>query len=172
MPRIFIGIKMPEKIESLAAAWAEDKRDWPVRWVRAKNLHLTLVPPFYEDDIKMIAGRLGEIKPLKAPARLHFHTISYGLGPKDYRLIWAVGQPSPELENLKTKIEKKLNLRIERRKFLPHLTLARFRREDYNKLKIKNLNEQIGWKEEAKGFAMFESILKPEGAEYEIIRSF
>lgn len=172
MKRIFIGLKMPENIEALAARWASDKSDWPVRWLSPGNLHLTLAPPFYENDAKTMAGKLAEIKAWPRPLVLRFKNISYGPRPGEFRLIWAAGQPLPELEKLKMEIEKKLKLKAERRNFLPHLTLARFRPEVYGQFKVKNLSERIDWPAEIKTFALFESILRPGGAEYKIIRSF
>ena|SRR3989338_8500082 len=172
MPRIFIGIKMSKKIEDLATNWSSDKLNWPVRWIKPKNLHLTLIPPFYEDNIEMITDKLKTIPPLAGAIGINFHTISYGPGPGNYRLIWAVGNPSLELEKLKVELEKSLNLKSEARRFLPHLTLARFRPEDFSKLRVKILNEKINWDEEIRTFTIFKSILRPDGAEYEVIKSF
>ena len=171
MARIFIGVKMSEKIESLAARWAADKPDWPVRWIKPRNLHLTLAPPFYEADLEKIMGKLAEVKPLKAPAALRFREISYGPAG-NYRLIWATGEPAPELEKIKAEIEQVLNLKADRRNFLPHLTLARFKPEDYGKFKVKNLRERIDWSERAEFFTLFESSLTPAGAEYKILKNF
>jgi 2'-5' RNA ligase len=170
--RLFIGIKVSPKIEELAQSWQENKQDWPVRWLKPANLHLTLVPPFYQDSVEAVAGRLAQIEKPAWPVRLPFYEISYGPRPGGERLIWATARASPELENLKIEMERKLDLKSERRNFLVHLTLARFRPEDFARFKVKKLAERIDWLEEVNGFAIFESVLTPAGAEYRILKSF
>jgi len=162
---------MPEKIKNLSARWAQGKPGWPVRWIKPENLHLTLAPPFYKNDLDDIMAKLAEIEASAASAVLHFHTISYG-PPGNFRLIWAVGWPCPALAKLKAEIERKLNLKAETRDFLPHLTLARFKPEAYGKFKVKKLEERIDWLAEVESFSLFESSLTPAGAEYKILKSF
>ena len=167
--RLFIGLKISGKLPAEIFKLKNQYLKLPVRWLKPENLHLTLVPPFYEDAPEKIMEKLSEVEGLAAPVKLRFHTISYGPRPGDFRLIWAVGQEAPELEKLKRELEKKLKLKPERKNFLPHLTLARFRPENFSGFKIKNLQERIDWPEPVSEFILFESVLKPGGAEYKIL---
>lgn len=177
--RIFIGLKASKKVEELALVWRRDKLDWSVRWLKGKNLHLTLVPPFYLHALKGVGAYENEAAAVAAvaeklaaavsafkPFTIKYETIGYGPGPGAFRLIWATGRASYELEKLKDAAEKSLGSRTEPRRLLPHLTLARFRSEDFARFKVKTLAEKIAWPEEIKSLIVFESRLSPQGAEY------
>ena len=71
---------------------------------------------------------------------------------------------------LKEIIEDTLKIKPERRIFKLHLTIARFKFNNFKN--IKRLRQTIKWKQEVKSFYLFESILSPKGAEYKIIKEF
>lgn len=178
MKRVFIGIKASNKIETQAALWRAGKSDWPVRWVGGNNLHLTLVPPFYCGDIDDVAKKIigtghGPSIDLKEeiPIKIRYKTISFGPRPHNCRLIWAVGEASGGLVKLKKKIDELTGTKPDQRDFLPHLTLARFRPEDFRKMENKDLHDRIDWEEEINSIEIFESQLTPQGAEYTMLKS-
>ncbi|GEM_PF-398124 len=170
--RIFVAVKSSAKIQSLAFEWSKDKRDWPVRWVPNENLHVTLAPPWDEGDIGAVEDKLGGVSREIKPFNLSFERIVYGPRSGRYRLIWAEGGHSPELEELKKIIEKSLGVGGKKRELLPHVTLARFGPESFLKLKNKNLNEKIDWTESVQSFELIESVLLPAGAQYKVLKSF
>lgn len=172
MKRVFIGIMASRKIKEQVLEWEQDKLNWPVRWVKPDYLHLTLIPPFYKKEIKELVDQLGPVTDFIEPFKVKYKLISYGPKPRNYRLIWARGEPSQELVELKQKIEKQFGVKESSGKLLPHLTLARFKQKDFCRLKDKDLHIQINWKEEIKSFELIEAILLPQGAKYTILKSF
>jgi len=57
------------------------------------------------------------------------------------------------------------------REFKLHLTLARFRPEDYFNFPIKKLSEQISWREKVESVRIMESVLKSGRAEYKLLKT-
>jgi len=53
-----------------------------------------------------------------------------------------------------------------------HLTLARFRPEEFRRFAGQELEEKISWHETIDNITIFESILSPGGAEYKVIKVF
>ena len=171
MKRIFIAIKSSAEIQSWASAWNKDKQEWPVRWIPEENLHITLVPPWNEDDISETVNKLKQIQGKVDPFDMEFKKIVYGPRPNNFRLIWAEGEESKNLVKLKEEIEKIFDIKSLKRGFKLHLTLARFKPKDFSSLPLKKLNEQINLQERVESVEIIESILKPEGAIYRALKS-
>lgn len=125
--RLFVALELPwalrQRLAILAGAGIPG-----ARWVPPENYHLTLrfigeMPGYRADEIDhALAG-------LKAPG---FPLVLAGIGTftKGGRSIslWVGVERSPALEHLQTKIETALQrcgVEPERRKFQPHVTLAR-----------------------------------------------
>ncbi len=167
MKRVFIALKTNPEIEERVKSWKEDKLAWPVRFIEPRNLHLTLVPPFNCENISALIDTLSSIKTDQKKISIAYKLIDFGPRPENPRLIWALGDYNLELDNLKNKIENSLNQKRISRNFHPHLTLARFKNLPFFAVK-----EKINWQEIHNSFVLFESILKPKGAEYNIIKKF
>lgn len=178
MHRLFVAIKISKELEDRAFEFRRSHQYLPVRWLSGKNLHITLIPPWHTDDIETAKKLLhkisdqtpGQISTIKSqPFDLNFDEITFGPTPKNPRLIWASGQAPQEIKNLKLSLEKIFNRPSENRPFFLHLTLARFRPEDFHAFKPQNLNEKITWQEKVTEVVLMESHLSPKGAEYEIL---
>jgi 2'-5' RNA ligase len=124
--RLFVALELPWELRQRLALLATGIPG--ARWVPPENHHLTLrfigeVPGYRADEIdQALAG-------LKAPG---FPLVLSGIGTftKGGRSIslWVGVERSPALEHLQTKIETALQrcgVEPERRKFQPHVTLAR-----------------------------------------------
>jgi 2'-5' RNA ligase len=59
--------------------------------------------------------------------------------------------------------------RAENRPYVPHLTIARFKEEDFAGLPAA-LEKEVSWKMKIDSVALYESKLYHSGAEYEILR--
>ncbi len=169
--RIFIAVALSGPLQKEILEWETGLKHIPARWIAVKNLHITLVPPWYaeESEIPKIKRILADVGWNIKPFRLDFKKVSFGPLPRTPRLIWAEGSASDELIKLKVLVESALKQKQEKRPFLPHLTLARFRPEDFNNFSIKTLNEKVDWKEKAESFVLMESHTLPLGADYEIL---
>lgn len=159
-----------EALQSEIISWAEDFKPLPVRWLQGKNLHITLVPPWYEEKVEKISSVLeSAIHGVAKPFEISFSRVAYGPNPRSPRLIWAEGVTSQQLLALKDHVERVLGIKPEHRPFQLHLTLARFRPEDFSQFPIKHLNEKVSWKDTVQSVALVESHLSSEGADYEVI---
>jgi len=142
------------------------KRKFP--WLPLKNLHLTII--FlgylnYEDYLKLkeIFKNLNWKKRIEAKIK----KIDYG-PPGHKRMIWLYLEKNQDLENLKKLIEEKLqeekiSYHYEEREFLPHINLARLK----NIKDLPEIKEELNWQVIFNELVLYESFLKPSGAEYE-----
>ncbi len=173
--RLFIAVKVSAElaqsldavIRKLAVTEAE------VKWVKTKNLHLTL-------------KFLGEVDPAEIPAiiaamqtvkieKFILEVGSIGVLPDFHRprVIYAdISQGSEKLIKLANFIEKvtvSLGFDPEKRPFIPHLTLGRFKgHKRLDKLfeKIDGIKGVIFGKLSVSGIYLIKSELRPEGPQY------
>ncbi len=169
--RIFLALTVSEALQAEIIAWATKYDRLPVRWLAGRNLHVTLLPPWPADDLEPVLSALR--RPLKSrPFEYEFKYVSFGPNSRSPRLIWAEGKASPEMAELKEELEKAVGAEQQRRQFSPHLTLARFRPEDFARFPVKNISDYVAWREKAESFSLLESHLSPSGAEYEVLETF
>lgn len=172
MKRVFIAIKASSDIQKKSEIWKNKYPELPVRWLSNNNLHITLVPPWEENNIEIIIGKLEKIPQKLSPFEVNYTKIAFGPTAKEPRLIWAEGNAPKELIKLKNETFETLGVQKPVRKFKLHLTLARFREENFCRFPINVLNEKINWKETVDSVSILESILRPEGAEYIVLKTF
>ncbi len=127
MPRLFVALPVPEEIAEELAALQSGVPD--ARWQPAENLHVTLcfcdqvqgaVMRDLEEELSDIAG------PRFPVAVAGVEQFSSGKQPK---ALVALVEKSDRLDWLQQKVStvaRNCGIEIERRKFRPHVTLARF----------------------------------------------
>ena len=168
--RIFIGIEASKKIKNKVSKIKNNYRDISfLRWINARNLHVTLLPPWYEDNLEEIRKMLERIKSEFKPFTLKFSEVKFGPTSKNPRLIWAEGDAPEELNKLEKLLEKSFKKLPEKREFKLHLTLARFKYDSFAESKKPNVYEKILWIQKVNSITLFESVLRPSGAEYIVI---
>lgn len=168
--RIFVGIKASNSLLKEIKFWrVKYEKKLKVRWIADKNLHLTLIPPWYEKDIKQVKTILNNMTIELEPFTIQYIKVSFGPSKSHPRLIWATGKSSKRSIHLKILLEKKLEKTKEKRQFKPHLTIARFREKDFSGFPIKELNEKVNWIQKVNSFILFESKLSRKGAEYQVL---
>ena len=125
MPRLFTGIELPPEIGDELLSLTQPLPG--VRWIEADNYHITLR---FAGDIdnrlaREFAASLRGIEFDPFPLRLN----SLGtFGGNEPRTLWAGIEPSEQLMALARANEmaaRSAGLPVERRKFTPHVTLAR-----------------------------------------------
>lgn len=143
----------------------------PVRWTQESDLHITLVPPWYDtnEKLKTKSEKLRTIKSEKF--EIHLKEIVFA-PPKRPRLIWATGETPQGLISLKNKLELVPGFKPEGRPFKIHITLARFREKQFATFPKKALHEKISWQFTADRFVLMESHLGREGAHYTTLEQF
>jgi len=158
--RIFIGVKISRSLAGEISVWQKSlEQELPVHWIGGNDLHITLLPPWHEEDknIAKVKKRFQSFAGKFKPFIIQFHTVCYGPNPETPRLIWADGETSLEMIELKKKMEKVFHKEPEKRDFKLHLTLARFREEKFESFPVQKLCEQVSWKDRVESVTLFES---------------
>ena len=134
MPRLFLGVEIPETIAERLQGLRGGLRNG--RWVEAENYHVTL--RFIGDIDDAMAADIADL--LGSVQRQAFSLKLDGLGSfggKRPRAIWARVGPSSELLALQLELEQicqRAGLPPEARKYTPHLTIARLRGTSSNEV--------------------------------------
>ena len=124
MPRLFVALSIPEPIADAMAMLQNGVEG--ARWRPLENFHLSLVF-IGETDRHGFDAAIEALAGIDAPA---FDVKISGLGffgDKRPRALWAGVENAPSLIHLQSKIENALRRKefdLERRKFIPHVTLA------------------------------------------------
>lgn len=168
--RLFVALDLPWPLRERLAQFAFGLPG--ARWVPPENMHLTLrfigeVPNWRAEEIDLA---LHTIK-----AR-EFSLVVTGVGvfEKAGRVtaLWAGIERSPQLEHLQTKVETALQragLEPERRRFTPHVTLARLDQPANDKITRFMQGNNLFRAEpfSVEHFTLFSSQLGKEGSVYE-----
>lgn len=177
--RVFIAInpsdQVKEKLWSLSQQWPE----LPCRWVKKENLHLTLAFLGYlnEQQLQRVIDITEQMSKKIKPFRVYLNKVCYG-PPKTMppRLVWIQGKKSDSLSKIKQELDSFLSQEIgfipEKRKPLPHITLGRIKRFDWRRIEPEErpeINLELDIDFEVNSLDIMESILKREGAEYQVI---
>lgn len=167
--RLFLGFRLPDAAAEALAAWeGEQLVAERVKLVPAGNLHVTIAflgsSPAREAD--SIAGALreaveGAARPVLTPIRYR-ETRSVGMLVLD------------DEEGRATRIAEEAHRRLEwlgvyepeARKWLPHITVARFRERPRLQPTIPDLGPVT-----MSDAAVYMSRLRPDGAQYEVLES-
>lgn len=131
MPRLFAGFEIPADLVERLALFRAGLPG--ARWIDPDNYHLTL--RFIGDVDGHVAHEidteLAEIRP-RAPVAVTFEGFDVFGGERPHALI-VRAKLTRELADLQAEIERRLRragLAPEKRKFVPHVTLARLRGVD------------------------------------------
>ncbi|HWQ25941.1 MAG TPA: 2'-5' RNA ligase family protein [Chlorobaculum sp.] len=172
--RVFIGMPAGQGLVEAAGAFRGSHIDMQVRWVKPENLHLTLVPPWECRDVGPVCRAIEDAAKGLAPVDVLFNKVSFGPEQRRPRLIWATGAPPAALAELSRRLQglPGIDEEPQRLPFLLHLTLARFNSHDLRSMASKKLRETVEWNGTLDAICLYESIMKPGGAEYvELCRS-
>jgi 2'-5' RNA ligase len=182
--RLFAALDIPEDVRGALAALVAKLRtvSCPARWARIEGLHVTLkfIGEVSPDKAHHIKTALRTVQ-FSTPIVMHFDGLGFFPNSRRPRVLWAGVKARPELAALASGVESALvPLGIPRddRAFSPHLTLARF--DSPNKLgalhsaidAITAAGRSEFGSTTAKEFHLYQSVLKPGGAEYTRLATF
>lgn len=179
--RAFIAIPIPDPLREALANEQERLRSLlpGVSFVHPAGIHLTL--HFLGDVSPRLAEGLGrelarEIAPLPA-----FDLVGGGLGvfpsPRRPRVLWVGLEDSPplvEVHRTCRTVLRRRKLKVERRRYHPHLTLARFRRP-LEPAALDALNTELAGggidlgRIPVEEVRLYRSELLPQGARYGVL---
>jgi RNA 2',3'-cyclic 3'-phosphodiesterase len=183
MKRIFIGIDISEGARNAVAEYVSSlRRSFPalrVGWERPEKLHLTLKFLGEVDDRKL--DEISDAARIAASLHPSYSAALSGTGcfpPKgDPRILWIGMKDNGETEKLASKVEmqfERLRFEREKRRFSPHLTIARLRepRSSRELAKYHSSREFGPIEVQVSEITVFESILGSAGSIYRRIAAF
>ena len=174
--RLFIAMEVPHPFK---AAIRDLQSGLPnARWLNVDGLHMTLAFVGEADDTLQHRIETG----LSTVCATEFGMEMRGVGrfpPRGApRVLWVGAAPEAEIVTLANAVRSTLGnigLAVDRRAFLPHVTVARFRqRPPVAALKTylaANADFRTG-KANIAAFHLFSSELQPDGARYTIEKTF
>ncbi|MCS7134266.1 MAG: RNA 2',3'-cyclic phosphodiesterase [Candidatus Pacearchaeota archaeon] len=175
--RCFIAIEISEKAkEELLRVQKEFKGIIEGKFVEKENFHLTLkfLGEVSNYEINQLKQELRKIRFNKFIAKLG--SIGY-FTPSFARVLWVSLEPKDNFVELHEKVESLLrnfNIKKEKRKFMPHVTIARIKNikkkekffEKIEKIKIEPIDFEIS------SFVLNKSVLTEKGPIYEKLFEF
>jgi len=206
--RIFIAINLPEEIkrelykiqERLAEKFTPHQSEGfglgPVKWTKKDQLHITLefLGDLTDQELAEVCKIAKEVGERHKPFSVELNKISYaGVRPgsdlgQTPRMIWAGGEKSDELNELKQDLQnylfeeatpsaldvKSLAGRRTSPDFFPHITLARIKEWEFKKIEPEErpeISEEINLPFTVESIEVMESELKRAGPVYTILES-
>ncbi len=181
--RCFIAIPLPkdthQELSKIQFQLKETGAD--VRWIKSDNIHLTLkfLGDVEETKTKIIGQKLKEVVNKSTSFESEIEKLGTFPSISNPRVVWiGMSKNEDKIIKLQQRIEEilePLGFERELRSFRPHLTLGRVRgKKNIQKLveKIKSLSLLQLKPITVDRIVLFQSILKPTGAEYTALDEF
>ncbi|MCS6789831.1 MAG: RNA 2',3'-cyclic phosphodiesterase [Bacteroidia bacterium] len=162
--RLFIAAPLPpeaiEFIQTIRPATLPPQ----ARWLPPASWHLTLLflGETPQEKVPAIDSTLQQL----IPSHSSFTLVPYQIGWKDYTL-WIWLQPNPSAETLVKNLHTALGM-VEPQRLLPHITIARRKNRPPDTPKPLRQGMPITFQE----VVLYQSILRPEGAQYIPLRCY
>jgi 2'-5' RNA ligase len=179
--RLFVAIEIPDAVRYALGELMKSLRDTcrDARWARIAGLHVTLkfIGETPSERVAELKSALAGIPP-RDPIATDFRGLGFFPNARRPRVLWACVESGPELAALTIAVEKALSpqgIQQDDRKFSPHLTLARFKEAagvDELQVAIEKAGPLKFGSATATEFHLYQSVLKPGGAEYTRLAAF
>ena len=176
MPRLFVALELPELLKEAIGEIQAGLRD--ARWLDEDGLHLTLA---FIGEVDGSAHRRIEeaLSRVEAPSLdIELHGLGHFPLRGSPRVLWTGASPVAEIGFLAAAVRRELaraGYPPERRKFAPHVTIARFRRPPPPPALQDYLGAYALFRTPAAPVATFRlvsSVLRPSGARYAVEAEF
>jgi len=182
MKRLFVAVKIkagPDFLNTFYKLKNELEFE-KINWVDENNLHFTLkfLGKTENSQIDNINYILEQIATTTQIMKLDIENLGIFGSRYKPRVIWAgiaSNKPLLELaENVLNKLDE-AGFKRDRQNFVPHITLGRIKHIRDKKHLKKVIDENrtlIQQEEQVKKIYLYESMLKPEGPHYKVVKSF
>ncbi|MQY71037.1 RNA 2',3'-cyclic phosphodiesterase [bacterium] len=176
--RVFFGIGLPPDIRKQVGDFSETLRTRlpRMKWVEAQNLHVTLrfLGEVEEARIHLVTRAAREAASGLEGFRMVLGSLGAFPNPGRARVFWwGLFQGAEESSNLFNRLEERLvdqGFESEKRRYHPHITLARLRYPSPLRLDSFTLPEGLSFT--APSFTLYQSTLTPKGPIYKIVEEF
>ncbi|MDH3267779.1 MAG: RNA 2',3'-cyclic phosphodiesterase [Ignavibacteria bacterium] len=179
MIRLFIALKIPEKIKDKIFGYCYDVSENPsgYQWEANEKIHLTLK---FIGDIKddLLPRIIGEIDFIKNYSSFDCQIYRFGFFFRDNeaKILWCNLETDGSIIDLVDELNERLSkydIKVEKRKFKGHLTLLRIKRSVNEKF-IQSFKEYKfdPIKFNTNQVALIQSVLKLSGSEYKVLKIY
>ena len=179
--RVFIAINPPNDVKEKLYSYSRQWPELPAKWTAKDNLHITLefLGNLTDEEIGNVCPIVKDVAERHNSFSLEIKQVMYGPSDKiPPKMIWAEGDKSAELAELKEDLEKSLTEKIhfapDNRTFAPHITLARINAWEWKSIEPEDqpeIKEDIDLLFTVESIEVMESELKREGPVYTILES-
>lgn len=136
--KVFIGIMVPQEVAKRLARLTEPWRPLPIRFVKERNLHVTLafLGHLSDESVAEVCERVKEVCAAAVPFDVLLERIALMPEPGvAARMLWYAGDASEELRALHDDLGRALGTFVASSKaFAPHVTLGRVRERAWRAL--------------------------------------
>jgi 2'-5' RNA ligase len=184
-----------EAMHALQSLFRADPKSSPVRWARPEGMHVTLKfighvgdpadPSDEQNILSSICTALSKVHSPR-PVEMNFRGMGFFPDTRRPRVMWCGVEASPNFASLAADIDRSLEplgIAENEKAAVPHITLARFKPPNRAVASLtqatadllraaEEINSTSFGASSASEFHLFESFLKPSGAEYKCVRTF
>lgn len=150
--------------------WEQSATILPVKWTPQENLHITIIPPWYENRSSAIRTLSANSLPISS-FTLYFTDI--GPGPTSHapRLLWTTAEAAPQLTDLRSYLQNLLHISLEKRPYVPHITIGKLFTPTHAPTTLPPFSPKFTFTQHITHIHLVESFLYRSGAEYKILLS-
>lgn len=176
--RSFLAFELPEDIKGIVSRVSGEMKKSPldVRWVNVDNIHLTVIfiGNISEDRLADMDRGIKDVCHYYGPFDISLSGAGVFSSRRNPRVLWiGLAGDIERMSLFRNSLQESLEpfgIKVEKRRFNPHLTLGRFRKGaksgvhlDKILLEYRNLNSPG---QPISELVLFKSDLKPSGAVY------
>jgi len=173
--RIFIAINLPDEIKEALLVHRKRWKNLDIRWSSFENMHITLefMGNVDREGLEFILAAVEKTASELEPFNVYLDRIVLGPDSIRPRMFWATICVDDNIKRLKKLMEQNMEsfgFGLEKRLFIPHITLARAKG---NQLKGKQTNiilNNLSFK--VFSIEVMQSQLHPAGSRYKLAGSF
>jgi len=179
--RVFVAMDLNEGVRQNIAQLMKELAPAArgARWVQTDGMHVTLkfIGETVPEMVERVKTALGDLRSAK-PIEMSFRGVGCFPNERRPRVLWAGIEATPNLAEVRAEVERRLfllGIAREERAFHPHLTLARFKQPQSQPRLAEAMRELCAREFGAvrtSEFHLYQSKLKPGGAEYERLATF
>jgi 2'-5' RNA ligase len=171
--RLFVALPLPPQVTAKLSEVPKALQQEGLRWVPAANWHLTVLflGGVTEEEAEGCISRLQQA-PMPGPFTLRLKPAVRVVDRRGRtEMIWAAFESSLPFAQLCFRVADTLS-RTPDREPLPHVTLARTRKDFRRRISAGLFPALEPLQFEVNGFELWESKLSPKGAEYQSLAQF
>ncbi|NLA24806.1 MAG: RNA 2',3'-cyclic phosphodiesterase [Bacteroidales bacterium] len=166
LKRLFVAVPLSDELIKITNQFVEQNQHLKeVRWTKEKNRHVTICFLGNQDEknIPIIIDKIRGLHKSLMPVVLANPELYLAPNIKKPIMIWAKFDKRDCFNRLVTGFSRNLLNTSPKFEPVPHITMSRLKEPVSN---LVGGNKKIDYYEEYTKIVLYESILKPEGAEY------